>query len=253
MPTTARTRQTIAPHSSSSDRLANPGVSGLQRFVNEGDALVVGEERALHGIDRDFFEVINREAERFGGGFELFRHGGIAHEPVIGVERNPEFLLIENLERMLIEAWRGAGVYVAQQADFERNTLVEYILGEVAELDRFAVRDRDVVDQTRTVADAVRAAILNRLPHGFLSVTLARVDRNVEVLALDVVKRIHVLFRRISAFLAGKVEADHSALAKIDGQFRHLKRDVRIAHGADDQSGMHAEVLPPARHSLQHR
>ena len=71
---------------------------------------------------------------------------------------------------MLIEAGRRAGVYVAQEADFKWNTLVEYILREVAEPDCFAVRNRDVVDQARTVADAMRTAVLDRLPDRFLSV-----------------------------------------------------------------------------------
>ena len=59
-------------------------------------------------------------------------------------------------------------------------------------------------------------------------------DRNIEVLALDVMKRFDVFLRGITAFFTGKIEADNSTRTKIDGQLRHLKRLVPIAHGADD-------------------
>ena len=82
--------------------------------------------------------------------------------------------------------------------------------------------ERDVLDQPRGVADAVRAAPLDRLPDAFLAERLAGVNRDVEVLALDVVERVDVLLRREAAFLAGEVESDDAALAKVDGQLGHL-------------------------------
>jgi len=47
-------------------------------------------------------------------------------------------------------------------------------------------------------------------------------------------KRFDVFLRGITAFFTGKIEADNSTRTKIDGQLRHLKRLVPIAHGADD-------------------
>ena len=82
----------------------------------------------------------------------------------------------------------------------------------------------------------MRSAVLNRLPDGFLAVAFPGVNRDVEILPLNVMKGVHMLLGRISAFLARQVEADHAALAKIDGQFRHLERYVHVAHGANDQS-----------------
>ncbi len=102
------------------------------------------------------------------------------------------------------------------------------------------------------MSDAMRSAVLNGLPDRFLSVTLAGVNRDVEIFALNVVKGVHMLFGRIAAFFAGQVEADHAALAKIHGQFRHLQRDVHVAHGADDQSGRYSKILAPPLQSLQH-
>ena len=80
----------------------------------------------------------------------------------------------------------------------------------------------DVLDQSCGVTDAVRAAPLDRLPDAFLAERLPGMNRDVEVLSLDVVERIDMLLRREPAFLAGQVESDDSTLTKIDGQLRHF-------------------------------
>src|SRR5271166_1890064 len=143
---------------------------------------------------------------------------------------------------MLLEAGRGAGVNVTEQADFERNAFVENVLCQVSELHRPAVCDGNVVDQARAVTDAVSAAVLNSLPDGFFSEALARMNGNVEVLSLDVVKRVYMFFRRIAAFLAREVESNDSSCTKIDGEFGHFQRNIHVAHRANDQARLHTEI-----------
>src|SRR6266478_761700 len=112
---------------------------------------------------------------------------------------------------------------VADEANLQRNALVENVLRQIAQLHGPAVHNRDVVDQARSVSDPMRPAVLNRLPNRFLAVALTRVNRNIEILPLNVVKSVHVLFRRITALFAGKIEADNSTLTKIHSEFRHLE------------------------------
>src|SRR3979411_3132706 len=102
---------------------------------------------------------------------------------------------------------------VADEANLQRNALVENVLRQIAQLHGPAVDDRDIVDQPRSVSDPMRPAVLNRLPNRFLAVAFAGVNRNIEILPLNVVKSVHVLLGRITAFFSGKIEADNSTLA----------------------------------------
>src|SRR5258708_13921049 len=104
---------------------------------------------------------------------------------------------------------------VADEANLQRNALVENVLGEIAQLHSPAVHVRDVVDQARSVPDPMRPAVLNRLPDRFLAIAFAGVNRNIEILPLNVMERVNVLFRRLPAFFPGKIEADNAALTKI--------------------------------------
>src|SRR5260370_38862576 len=135
---------------------------------------------------------------------------------------------------MLGEAGRSDGMDVADEANLQRNAFVENVLSQIAQLHGPPVDGRDVVDQPRSVSDPMRPAVLNCLPDRFLAVAFAGVNRNIEILPLNVVKGVNVLLGRITAFFAGKIEADNSALAKIHSEFRHLERYFHVAHGADD-------------------
>src|SRR6202795_4276986 len=140
---------------------------------------------------------------------------------------------------------------VADEANLQRNAFVENVLREIAQFHGPAVHDRDVVDQARSVSDPMRPAVLNRLPDRFLAVAFAGVNRNVEILPLNVVKSVNVLFGRITAFFPGEIEADNSTRTKIDREFRHLERYIHVAHGADDQARSNSKILAPALQSLQ--
>src|ERR1700682_1625878 len=115
---------------------------------------------------------------------------------------------------------------VADEANLQRNALVENVLSQIAQLHGSAVHDRNVVDQARSVADPMRSTVLNRLPDRFLAIAFAGVNRNIEILPLNVVKSVNVLFWRITAFFPGKIEADDSTLTKIHSELRHLERYI---------------------------
>src|SRR5258708_26413198 len=104
---------------------------------------------------------------------------------------------------------------VADEANLQRNALVENVLSQIAQLHCPAVHDRDVVDQARSVSDPMRPAVLNCLPDRFLAIAFAGVNRNIEILPLNVMESVNVLLGRIAAFFPGEIEADNAALTKI--------------------------------------
>jgi len=169
-----------------------------------------------------------------GGGLEFFGHRRAAHQSVVRVQSDAEFFLIKNLEWMLCQGRRSPGVNITQQANLQWNAFVENVLRQIAQIHRLAIHHRDVIDQPRSVPNAMRSTILNRLPYRFFSIAFARMNRNIEVLALDVMKGIDVLLRRITTFFARKIEAHHTACAEIDSQFGHLQRGIHVAHCAND-------------------
>src|SRR3984957_20962723 len=90
---------------------------------------------------------------------------------------------------MLGQTARGSCLHIAEQANLQRNPLIQNILREVAQFHHLAVlRDGDVIDEPRSMSDAVRATVLNGLPNRFFSIPLASVNGDVEILPLDVMK-----------------------------------------------------------------
>src|SRR5689334_8022232 len=100
------------------------------------------------------------------------------------------------------------------------------------------------------MANPVCATILNRLPDRLFSEALAGMNRDIEVLALNIMKSIHVLLRRKATLLACEVEAYDSTRPKVNRKLRHLERDVHVPHRADDQTRLNAELLSSASHAL---
>ena len=95
-------------------------------------------------------------------------------------------------------------------------------------------------------------AILNGLPDRLFPVPLSGVNRDIEILTLNIVKSVNVLFRRVAPFLTSKIETDHATLAKIDGQFRHFERYVHIAHSTDNESRGNCKVFAAPLQTFQH-
>src|SRR6266550_7474480 len=202
--------------------------------VDVREALVVADERALHRVQRELLDVVEREAEDARETPELLRQRHVRHEPVVGVHGHTEPLLHELADRMLVERRDRAGVDVARRAELERDALVADIRGERSELHDGLIDDRHVLDEADPVPDAVRAAVLERLPDRGRTERLAGVDRDREVLAPTELERLEVGFRRMAGFLTGDVEADDALLAVSDRELGHLERVGAVAHGADD-------------------
>ena len=55
-----------------------------------------------------------------------------------------------------------------------------------------------------------------------------------------------MFLRRVTAFFSAQVESE------IDREFRHLQRGVHIAHGANDQTAVHAKIFSATIQSIQH-
>src|SRR5579864_7156860 len=113
---------------SSSERLPDLRVPRLQRLVDEIAALIVRQECALHRVDRELFKIFQCETKSLCGRLEFTRHRRVTHQPIVGIERHTKFCLIKNLEGMLRQARCGTGMDVADQADLQRNSLVQHIL-----------------------------------------------------------------------------------------------------------------------------
>ena len=94
--------------------------------------------------------------------------------------------------------------------------------------------DGDVVDDPDAVAEPLRARELERLPDRRQPERLAGVDRDVEVLAPDLVERIEVAGRRVALLGPGDVEPDDAGVAPADRALGDLDRAGRLAHRRDE-------------------
>src|ERR1700680_2183012 len=117
---------------------------------------------------------------------------------------------------------RGPGVDIADETDFQWDSLVQDVLREVAQFNRLPVGHGDVINEPGSVPDAVRAAILDALPDGFFSQAFAGMNGDVEILALNIVEGLDVLLGRISTLLACQIKSNNAPLAEAEYQFRHF-------------------------------
>src|SRR5271169_537100 len=72
--------------SRSARRFATPGITRLDDRVDEINALLIRQKSALHRINGDFLEIVHRQTKCRCGRFKFPRHGGLAHQPVVGVK-----------------------------------------------------------------------------------------------------------------------------------------------------------------------
>jgi hypothetical protein len=101
-------------------------------------------------------------------------------------------------------------------------------------MDRSVGSELDVVYDPDAVTQALGAAELEGLPDRGQAEGLAGVDRDVEVLAADVVERLEVARRRIALLRSGDVEPDDARVAPPDGAFGNLDRSGELAHRGDE-------------------
>src|SRR5262249_1313574 len=102
--------------------------------------------------------------------------------------------------------------------------------------------------------DPVCTTPLDRLPDRFLTEALTRMDRDIKVLALNVMTRIDVLLGRISSLFTGKVETHHSMRPEINGKFGNFLRNFRrhVSQRAQDDSVVNAKVSSPPFKPFDH-
>ena len=81
----------------------------------------------------------------------------------------------------------------------------------------------DVVADAHTVTEALGTAVLDGLPDRLRAEGLARVDREVEVLALAVLERIEVLGGRVSLLGTRDVESHDATIAPTHCQLGDLE------------------------------
>ena len=149
-------------------------------------------------VDRQPLHLAEADPERLVERRELGRHRDAAHQPVVGVERDPEAQPPEQVDRVLPDRGGGAGVDVRGRAHLERDSPIADERRQPAQLHRAVVADVDVVDDPDAVAQPLGPAELERLPDRRQPERLAGVDRDVEVLAADVVEGVEVAGRRDS-------------------------------------------------------
>ena len=116
----------------------------------------------------------------------------------------------------------------------ERDPLVADVGGQVAQRRSAVLADHDVVDDADAVTEPVRTADLQRLPDRRQPERLTGVDREVRVVAFEVVERVEVPGRWVAGLGAGDVEAGHAVVPVVDGQLGDLPRRAGVPHGGED-------------------
>ena len=98
----------------------------------------------------------------------------------------------------------GMGVDIGREAHLQRNPPLPDVL----------LKGR-IFPDARPVPDALRAAIVQGLPHRLRAVCLTGVAGAVEPVASRVIESRRVVSRRIPQLRSGQIEADHARFAVI--------------------------------------
>ena len=101
------------------------------------------------------------------------------------------------------------GVEIRRRAQLKRNPTIAHIRCKPAE-HRMPGVEMDVLDDAHAMAQPFGAAQLQRLPDARQAVRLARVDREMRVLAAQVVECRLMRSRREAFLRTGDVETDHT-------------------------------------------
>src|SRR5258707_14317357 len=104
-------------------KAADFSVTRLDYGVDQIATPVIGKKGALHCVDGDFLKVLQGQTKSILSSLEFFGHGRVAHQPVVGVQRDAEFLLVKNPKGMLGKAAGSSRMNVADQANLQRDPL----------------------------------------------------------------------------------------------------------------------------------
>ena len=106
--------------------------------------------------------------------------------------------------------------------DLERDTAIANIGGQPAQIDRSIWVHRDVINNANAMPQTFSAAVLDGFPDRRWAVRLAGMDREVEVLSLDVLERVEMSSWRVARFGTRNVEPDHALVSMSNRQFSDL-------------------------------
>jgi hypothetical protein len=168
-----------------------------------------------------------RKPENVGRSPVFVRQSDAAHQAIVCIQRHAKSIAVIDLERMVFNLCNSSCVNIARQTDFQWDAFIEHILRQRSHADDYSILNRHVFDEPRCMPDPMGTAPLNGLPDGLFAERFTGMDRNVEVLALNVMKSIDVFLRRISSFFTCKVETHDSVRPKVDGKFCNLLRNGR--------------------------
>ncbi len=135
---------------------------------------------------------------------------------------------------MVLQALHGLGLHIARRTALQRDAVVVDVVQQVA-----------VLDEPHAVADAVRAAEMDRLVDAFGAVGLARVERAVDVVGQHPAKGLPELLGREVLLRARQIEAHHTLVLEGDGEIRELVARLRahVTDAADDDAVADAVLL----------
>ena len=208
---------------------AQARVAGLDHLVDQPQPLVERQERRLHRVEGQPLHLAEADPERGVERGELARQGHVAHQPVVGVDRDPEAQPAEQVDRVLRDRRGKTGVDVRGRTQLERDPPVTDV-GRQPPQPGAAVRlDLDVVDDPDAVAEPLGAEV-ERLADRRQPVAFAGVEGEVEACMDEPLERVREAARRIAGLGAGDVEADDALVAVAERQLGGLERAVRLAH-----------------------
>src|SRR5690606_34214092 len=152
------------------------------------------------------------------------------HEPVVGVDRDPETQLRERAERMLGERTRRSRLDVRGRAQLERDPPVPHIGGEPAEPDLTVRGDLHVVGDPHTVSEPFRTAVLNGLPNRRQAESLARVNGEMAIFGTHVLECVEISRGRVASLRSRNIETGDPGIAMPNGEFGDFRGARMLAH-----------------------
>ncbi len=212
-----------------------------------------GSERALHRVDRQPLDVAPAVAERLDQGVELRRQRDPAHQPVVGVDGDPEGQVAQQADRVLLDGGRGAGLHVGGRAHLQRDPAVPDVAGQPAQGGARRPGQAWMSSMIRTPWPSRSA------PH---HCTASQMDGRPKPSPAWMVmwkfsratnwKASRWRLGGLPASAPGDVEADHAGVAVPDRQLGDLQRPGRRAHRGEQGVDGDPAARAAAPEALQH-
>ena len=121
-------------------------------------------ETRLHAVDREPSQVMPAVVEGLDEVHHLVGHRHIAHQPIVGIERDAKTKSLEDVDGVLCYRGSSSCVNVRGRTNLERDPAVANIGGKPSEFDLTVIADRDVVDDANPVPESFCTAVLHCFP-----------------------------------------------------------------------------------------